>query len=147
VWMRRILLALLIQLAGSGFAGAFGDLVIGMSHSSSPTPTTSKSTSTTCTGLLAAKVSSLLVESAVEAQELAGNFCPRIHSPSSLEFLRDYVSPNRFVKNKFCVCVCLFCVSWRHTTWCCCCCCCWWWWGQSASARQETVALLFASLH
>lgn len=36
-----------------------------------------------------------LVTVATDVQELAGAFCPRIKSPSPLEFLRDYVHPNR----------------------------------------------------
>lgn len=40
-------------------------------------------------------LSALLVDSAVEAQDLAGSFCPRVHRPSSLEFLKDFVHTNR----------------------------------------------------
>ena len=40
-------------------------------------------------------LSALLVDSAVEAQDLAGSFCPRVEKPSPLEFLRDFVHTNR----------------------------------------------------
>ncbi|EKX50019.1 hypothetical protein GUITHDRAFT_104417 [Guillardia theta CCMP2712] len=36
-----------------------------------------------------------LVQLGKEAQELTGSFCPRIENPSALEFLRDFVLPNR----------------------------------------------------
>jgi hypothetical protein len=80
---RPLEILVLFQVAGAGLVAAFGDIIGMASHSPSSS------------GLLAAKVSSFLVDSAIEGQDLAGGFCPRISSPSSLEFLRDYVSPNR----------------------------------------------------